>query len=150
MSSNDCERDPNAISANLNLHYFRSLLADEFRYLLVTIEYEPFAHLGRPHSISYNAVKELFGTFSNVKFIAQLPAQAPWKSEWKENVFAMVGGVEDRVQYWQARWATGQSQWQGVKPHQYLIKVCLAQKENLVAISGLTWLVTDNNGGKSG
>lgn len=100
----------------------RSLLADEFRYLLVTIEYEPFAHLGRPHSISYNAVKELFGTFSNVKFIAQLPAQAPWKSEWKENVFAMVGGVEDRVQYWQARWATGQSQWQGVKPHQYLIK----------------------------
>jgi len=100
----------------------RSLLADEFRYLLVTIEYEPFAHLGRPHSISYNAVKELFGSFSNVKFIAQLPAQAPWKSEWKENVFAMVGGVEDRVQYWQARWATGQSQWNSDKPHQYLIK----------------------------
>jgi len=100
----------------------RSLLADEFRYLLVTIEYEPFAHLGRPHSISYNAVKELFGSFSNVKFIAQLPAQAPWKSEWKENVFAMVGGVEDRVQYWQARWATGQSQWHNDKPHQYLLK----------------------------
>merc|ERR1719370_1296907 len=52
----------------------RSLLADQFRYLLVTIEYEPFAHLGRPHSISYNAVKELFGSFSNVKFAAQLPA----------------------------------------------------------------------------
>ena len=104
----------------------RSLLADDFRYLLVTIEYEPFAHLGRPHSISYNAVKELFGSFSNVKFIAQLPAQAPWKSEWKENVFAMVGGVEDRVQYWQARWATGQSQWNSEKPHQYLLKV--AQK----------------------
>jgi len=100
----------------------RSLLADDFRYLLVTIEYEPFAHLGRPHSISYNAVKELFGSFSNVKFIAQLPAQAPWKSEWKENVFAMVGGVEDRVQYWQARWATGQSQWNSDKPHQYLLK----------------------------
>jgi len=100
----------------------RSLLADDFRYLLVTIEYEPFAHLGRPHSISYNAVKELFGSFSNVKFIAQLPAQAPWKSEWKENVFAMVGGVEDRVQYWQARWATGQSQWNSEKPHQYLLK----------------------------
>jgi len=100
----------------------RSLLADEFRYLLVTIEYEPFAHLGRPHSISYNAVKELFGSFSNVKFIAQLPAQAPWKPEWKENVFAMVGGVEDRVQYWQARWATGQSQWNSDKPHQYLLK----------------------------
>ena len=42
------------------------------RYLLVTIEYEPFAHLGRPHSISYNAVKELFGSFSNVKFAAQV------------------------------------------------------------------------------
>ena len=50
----------------------RSLLAEEFRYLLVTIEYEPFAHLGRPHSISYNAVKELFGSFSNVKFAAQV------------------------------------------------------------------------------
>ena len=39
----------------------RSLLKEQFRYLLVTIEYEPFAHLGTPHSISYNAVKELFG-----------------------------------------------------------------------------------------
>jgi len=100
----------------------RSLLADEFRYLLVTIEYEPFAHLGRPHSISYNAVKELFGSFSNVKFAAQLPASKPWKSEWKENVFAMYNGVEDRVQYWQARWATGQSQWHSDTPHKYLVK----------------------------
>lgn len=100
----------------------RSLLAEEFRYLLVTIEYEPFAHLGRPHSISYNAVKELFGSFSNVKFAAQLPASKPWKSEWKENVFAMYNGSEDRVQYWQARWATGQSQWHSEQPHKYLVK----------------------------
>jgi len=101
----------------------RSLMADEFRYLLVTIEYEPFAHLGRPHSISYNAVKELFGSFSNVKFVAAQPALSPpWKSEWRENVFAMHAGVEDRVQYWQARWATGQSQWQSDKPQQYLLK----------------------------
>lgn len=100
----------------------RSLLADEFRYLLVTIEYEPFAHLGRPHSISYNAVKELFGSFSNVKFAAQLPASKPWKPEWKENVFAMYNGSEDRVQYWQARWATGQSQWHSDQPHKYLVK----------------------------
>ena len=34
-------------------------------------------------------------------------------------------GVEDRVQYWQARWATGQSQWHSEKPHQYLVKVHL-------------------------
>jgi len=100
----------------------RSLLKDEFRYLLVTIEYEPFAHLGRPHSISYNAVKELFGTFSNIKFVAQLPASPPLKAAWKENVFSMISGVEDRVQYWQARWATGQSQWQSDKPHQFLVK----------------------------
>jgi len=100
----------------------KSLLSDEFQYLLVTIEYEPFAHLGRPHSISYNAVKELYGSFSNVKFIAQVPAAAPLKSEWKENVFWMCGGEEDRVQYWQARWATGQSQWNSEKPHQYLVK----------------------------
>lgn len=100
----------------------RSLLADEFRYLLVTIEYEPFAHLGRPHSISYNAVKELFGSFSNVKFAAQLPASKPWNPEWKENVFAMYNGSEDRVQYWQARWATGQSQWHSDQPHKYLVK----------------------------
>ena len=26
----------------------KALLADTFKYLLVTIEYEPFAHLGRP------------------------------------------------------------------------------------------------------
>ena len=102
---------------------FRSILSDDFQYLLVTIEYEPFAHLGRPHSISYNAVKELFGGFSNVKFIAQVPAAAPLKSDWKENVFWMSGGEEDRVQYWQARWATGQSQWNSEKPHQYLVKV---------------------------
>jgi len=101
----------------------RSLLAEDFRYLLVTIEYEPFAHLGRPHSISYNAVKELFGSFSNVKFVAAQPALSPpWKSEWRENVFAMHAGVEDRVQYWQARWATGQSQWHNDKPQQYLLK----------------------------
>ena len=74
----------------------KALLADTFKYLLVTIEYEPFAHLGRPHSISYNAVKELFGAFSNVKFIAQVPAAAPLKAEWKENVFWMSGGEEDR------------------------------------------------------
>lgn len=100
----------------------KSLLADHFQYLLVTIEYEPFAHLGRPHSISYNAVKELYGSFSNVKFVAQVPAAAPLKSDWKENVFWMCGGEEDRVQYWQARWATGQSQWHNEKPHQYLVK----------------------------
>jgi len=100
----------------------RSLLKDDFRYLLVTIEYEPFAHLGRPHSISYNAVKELFGSFSNIKFIAQLPASPPLKEAWKENVFSMISGVEDRVQYWQARWSTGQSQWHSDKPHQYLVK----------------------------
>ena len=107
----------------LHLVCFRSILSDDFQYLLVTIEYEPFAHLGRPHSISYNAVKELFGGFSNVKFIAQVPAAAPLKSDWKENVFWMSGGEEDRVQYWQARWATGQSQWNSEKPHQYLVKV---------------------------
>ena len=118
----------------------KALLADTFKYLLVTIEYEPFSHLGRPHSISYNAVKELYGAFSNVKFIAQVPAAAPLKTEWKENVFWMSSGEEDRldskmiiitvtimfyyrVQYWQARWATGQSQWNSEKPHQYLVKV---------------------------
>jgi len=100
----------------------RSLLKDEFRYLLVTIEYEPFAHLGRPHSISYNAVKELFGSFSNIKFVAQLPASPPLKEAWKENVFGMISGVEDRVQYWQARWATGQSQWHSNKHQEYLEK----------------------------
>jgi len=100
----------------------KGLIADTFKYLLVTIEYEPFSHLGRPHSISYNAVKELYGAFSNVKFIAQVPAAAPLKADWKENVFWMCGGEEDRVQYWQARWATGQSQWNSDKPHQYLVK----------------------------
>ena len=77
----------------------------------------------RPHSISYNAVKELYGSFANVKFIGALPAAAPLKSDWRENVFWMSGGEEDRVQYWQARWATGQSQWNSEKPHQYLLKV---------------------------
>eukprot|EP00088_Acartia_fossae_P043231 TRINITY_DN4551_c0_g1_i5.p1 TRINITY_DN4551_c0_g1~~TRINITY_DN4551_c0_g1_i5.p1 ORF type:complete len:450 (-),score=92.03 TRINITY_DN4551_c0_g1_i5:1172-2521(-) len=100
----------------------RSLLQDEFRYLLVTIEYEPFAHRGRPHSISYNAVKELFGSFSNLKFVAQLPAAPPLKPNWKENVFSMISGTEDRVQYWQARWATGQSQWHSQEPHKFLVK----------------------------
>jgi thiopurine S-methyltransferase len=100
----------------------RSLVKDEFRYLLVTIEYEPFAHRGRPHSISYNAVKELFGSFSNIKFVAQVPASPPLKSTWKESVFSMVSGTEDRVQYWQARWATGQSQWHSENPHKYLTK----------------------------
>ena len=34
----------------------------------------------------------------------------------------MYNGSEDRVQYWQARWATGQSQWHSDKPHKYLVK----------------------------
>ena len=34
----------------------------------------------------------------------QLPASKPWKAEWKENVFALYNGSEDRVQYWQARY----------------------------------------------
>lgn len=100
----------------------RSLLKDQFRYLLVTVEYEPFAHLGTPHSISYNAVKELFGSFSSVKYIAKLPAAPPLKPEWFEDVFAIQCGQEDRVQYWQARWATGQSQWHREKPDEYLVK----------------------------
>ena len=104
----------------------------------------------RPHSISYNAVKELYGSFANVKFIGALPAAAPLKSDWRENVFWMSGGEEifskvvkyfpdfslflssgeeDRVQYWQARWATGQSQWNSEQPHQYLLKV--SQPRNL-------------------
>ena len=28
-----------------------------------------------------------------------------------------------RVQYWQNRWETGQSQWHSEKPHKYLVKV---------------------------
>jgi len=100
----------------------RSLLKDQFRYLLITIEYEPFAHLGTPHSISYNAVKELFGSFASVKYIAKLPATPPSKPEWYENVFAIECGQEDRVQYWQARWATGQSQWHKDKPQEGLVK----------------------------
>jgi len=100
----------------------RSLLKEQFRYLLVTIEYEPFAHLGTPHSISYNAVKELFGSFSSIKYVAKLPASPPCKPEWFENVFAIQCGQEDRVQYWQARWATGQSQWHKEKPHEILVK----------------------------
>jgi hypothetical protein len=49
----------------VDLEFTDIYFQDEFRYLLVTVEYEPFAHLGRPHSISYNAVKELFGKFFN-------------------------------------------------------------------------------------
>ena len=36
---------------------------------------------------------------------------------------SLSAGVEDRVQYWQARWATGQSQWHSDQPHKYLVKV---------------------------
>jgi len=101
----------------------RSLVKEEeFRYLLVTIEYKAFEHRGRPHSISYNAVKELFGSFSNIKFVAQLPASAPLNPKWKESIFSMISGVEDRVQYWQARWATGQSQWHHDEPQKFLVK----------------------------
>jgi len=65
----------------------------------------------------------LFGSFSSVKFVSAQPALSPpWKAEWRENVFALRAGQEDRVQYWQARWATGQSQWQSEKPQQYLVK----------------------------
>jgi hypothetical protein len=124
----------------------RSLLADEFRYLLVTIEYEPFAHLGRPHSISYNAVKELFGSFSNVKFAAQLPASSPWKPEWKENIFAMYNGSEDRVQYWQARWATGQSQWHSDQPHKYLVKYLDTLTQVALSLQGTAALHTSTPG----
>ena len=51
------------------MHYLLrfNIFQDDFRYLLVTIEYEPFAHLGRPHSISYNAVKELFGKLKRIQ-----------------------------------------------------------------------------------
>ena len=70
-----------------------------------------------------------------MKFIAQVPAAAPLKSDWKENVFWMSGGEEDRVQYWQARWATGQSQWHTGKPHQYLVKV--STNLNLIPFSTL-------------
>lgn len=41
----------------------------------------------------------------------------------EQNIRLTCLGVEDRVQYWQARWATGQSQWHSEKPHQYLVKV---------------------------
>ena len=41
--------------------------------------------------------------FQFIVIILQLPASKPWKPEWKENVFAMYNGSEDRVQYWQAR-----------------------------------------------
>ncbi|XP_023338705.1 probable thiopurine S-methyltransferase [Eurytemora carolleeae] len=40
----------------------------------------------------------------------------------EQNIRLSCSGVEDRVQYWQARWATGQSQWHSEKPHQYLVK----------------------------
>ena len=37
--------------------------------------------------------------------------------------FNFIPGTEDRVQYWQARWATGQSQWHSENPHKFLTKV---------------------------
>ena len=64
-----------------------------------------------------------------------MPAAAPLKSDWKENVFWLSGGEEDRVQYWQARWATGQSQWNSEKPHQYLVKVSLSAAAAAVLVS---------------
>ena len=35
----------------------------------------------------------------------------------------MISGTEDRIQYWQARWATGQSQWHNDEPQKFLVKV---------------------------
>ena len=42
---------------------------------------------------------------------------------FQDSQIFLPAGEEDRVQYWQARWATGQSQWNSDKPHQYLVKV---------------------------
>ena len=42
---------------------------------------------------------------------------------FQDSQIFLPAGEEDRVQYWQARWATGQSQWNSEKPHQYLLKV---------------------------
>ena len=71
----------------------------------------------------------------------QVPAAAPLKSDWKENVFWLSGGEEDRVQYWQARWATGQSQWNSEKPHQYLVKVSLSAAAAVLVSSDPTLLM---------
>ena len=45
-------------------------------------------------------------------------------------VYNIFSGQEDRVQYWQARWATGQSQWHSDQPHKYLVKVTLCSSKN--------------------
>jgi hypothetical protein len=39
----------------------------------------------------------LSGSFSNIKFIAKLPANPPLKDTWKESVFSLTAGVEDRL-----------------------------------------------------
>jgi len=36
------------------------------------------------------------GSFSNIKFVAKLPANPPLKETWKESVFSLTAGVEDR------------------------------------------------------
>ena len=37
------------------------------------------------------------GTFSNIKFVAQLPASPPLKAAWKENVFSMISGMQGYI-----------------------------------------------------
>ena len=57
-----------------------------------------------PFEKCWDIVTEFNGLLFWSVFSLQLPASKPWKPEWKENVFAMYNGSEDRVQYWQARY----------------------------------------------
>lgn len=45
----------------------RMLTADDFRYLLTTIEYDKTLASGPPHAIPYSEVKETFGDFAEIE-----------------------------------------------------------------------------------
>jgi len=89
-----------------------SILSKKFGYLLVMNE----RHLEETHTVSLNDVIKSFDSFCTVKVLEV------GKSGGSYLLSRKPAAAKDRLNYWQSRWVSGDSNWHFQNPNEFLVR----------------------------
>jgi thiopurine S-methyltransferase len=93
----------------------RSILSDKFAYLLVTTDH-------RSSSVSVNDVIENFSPFCAVKVLEVSVDSVTGESCNSFLLSRKPIAAQERLNYWQSRWVSGDSNWHFQNPNEFLVR----------------------------